>query len=62
MFINAMAKIGWAYELKTVNKDVIDSRMSRTGDGTKTSVWGWADPDQSKDDFEITKIISKKTN
>ena len=61
MFIDFMAKIGWAYDLKTVNKEIIDSRKSRSGDGTETNIWGWADPDQSKSDRNMAKIIAKKS-
>jgi hypothetical protein len=30
-FIDLFAKIGWAYDLKTVDQNIIDTRMSRTG-------------------------------
>jgi len=32
IFINLMAKIGWAYDLKIVSKDVIYQRKLRTGE------------------------------
>lgn len=31
-FIDFFAKIGWAYDLKTVSKEVIQKRMARSGD------------------------------
>ncbi|XP_067938179.1 stearoyl-CoA desaturase 5-like [Watersipora subatra] len=31
IFINLMAKIGWAYDLKTMSKEVIEARKRRTG-------------------------------
>lgn len=31
VFINAMAKIGWAYDLKTMSKEAIEARKRRTG-------------------------------
>ncbi|XP_052756131.1 acyl-CoA Delta-9 desaturase-like [Galleria mellonella] len=31
-FINLMAKIGWAYDMKSVSKEVIEKRKMRTGD------------------------------
>lgn len=34
-FIDLMAKIGWAYELKTASVDMIKKRALRTGDGTR---------------------------
>jgi len=33
-FIDFFAKIGWAYDLKTVSDDVIQKRAGRTGDGS----------------------------
>ncbi|RZC39059.1 FA desaturase domain containing protein [Asbolus verrucosus] len=33
--IDFMAKIGWAYDLKTVSEDMIMKRVNRTGDGTR---------------------------
>lgn len=54
------AKIGWAYDLKTVSKELIRKRAERTGDGTlksstssehhMNSVWGWGDKDMSSED------------
>jgi len=35
MFIDFMARIGWAYDLKIVPKDVVVQRMQRTGDGSR---------------------------
>lgn len=52
-----MAKIGWAYDLKTVTPDMIKMRIDRTGDGTKTNIWGLADPEQSEEDRHNVKII-----
>lgn len=34
LFIDFFAKIGWAYDLKTVSHKVIEDRVKRTGDGT----------------------------
>ncbi|XP_032666273.1 acyl-CoA Delta(11) desaturase-like isoform X1 [Odontomachus brunneus] len=34
-FIDMFAKIGWAYDLKTVASDIVKKRASRTGDGTR---------------------------
>lgn len=33
-FIDFFARIGWAYDLKTVSLDMIERRVQRTGDGT----------------------------
>ena len=43
-FIDFFAKIGWAYDLKTVSADIIEKRAQRTGDGSHP-VWGWGDKD-----------------
>jgi stearoyl-CoA desaturase (delta-9 desaturase) len=33
--LDLMAKIGWAYDLKTVSVDMINKRVQRTGDGSR---------------------------
>ena len=33
-FIDFFAKLGWAYDLKTVSDEMIQKRANRTGDGT----------------------------
>lgn len=40
LFIDLMAKIGWAYDLKTVSPDMVKKRMLRSGDESATSTWG----------------------
>ncbi|KAJ1520947.1 hypothetical protein ONE63_004024 [Megalurothrips usitatus] len=54
-FLDFMAYIGQAYELKSVNQEMIKTRAKRTGDGTHP-VWGWDDKDMTKEDREIAKI------
>nr|AFJ66830.1 Z9 C14 acylCoA desaturase [Chauliognathus lugubris] len=54
VFINAMAKIGLAYDLKFVPEDVVKRRVHKTGDGSH-AVWGWGDKDQTVE--EISKTI-----
>ncbi|XP_075144776.1 acyl-CoA Delta-9 desaturase-like [Haematobia irritans] len=58
-FIDFFAKLGWAYDLKTVSEDIIRKRCQRTGDGTHP-IWGWGDKDQSKDEINGAVIINKK--
>ncbi|TMW54346.1 hypothetical protein DOY81_000619 [Sarcophaga bullata] len=58
-FIDFFAKIGWAYDLKTVSADIIKKRVKRTGDGTH-EIWGWGDKDQPKDEIDAAVIINKK--
>lgn len=57
-----MAKIGWAYSLKTVTDEIIQARKERTGDKTETNIWGWADPDQPREEREQAKIFNNKHN
>ncbi|KAH1024456.1 hypothetical protein HUJ05_003937 [Dendroctonus ponderosae] len=57
--INLFAKIGWAYDLKTVSKEMIEKRVTRTGDGSH-EIWGWGDKDQTKENYESAVIYNKK--
>ncbi|XP_050306599.1 acyl-CoA Delta-9 desaturase-like [Anthonomus grandis grandis] len=57
--INFFAKIGWAYELKTVSKDMIEKRVLRTGDGSH-EIWGWGDKDQTEENYQSAVIYNKK--
>ncbi|XP_015171565.1 PREDICTED: acyl-CoA Delta(11) desaturase-like [Polistes dominula] len=70
--IDGFAKIGWAYDLKTVSHEMIEKRACRTGDGTKyqnvkdqhehnhnNSIWGWDDPDINTEDVQSARIINK---
>lgn len=61
-FIDFFAKLGLAYDLKTVPKDVIHKRVQRTGDGSHNSVnlWGWGDEDQTKQDIDVTMVLKKE--
>ncbi|XP_049775504.1 acyl-CoA Delta-9 desaturase-like [Schistocerca cancellata] len=67
-FIDFMARIGWAYDLKTVPLEMVKRRAQRTGDGTHSSaaeqnhghghsheggVWGWGDRDIPAEDTEL---------
>ncbi|CAH2108187.1 unnamed protein product [Euphydryas editha] len=52
LFIDTMAKIGWAYDLKTVSTDVIKKRVKRTGDGSHKE-WGYE---------EIQELSQEKIN
>lgn len=58
-FLDLMAKIGWAYDLKTVPMEMIKKRVERTGDGTH-HVWGWGDKDQSQEERDGALIMHKK--
>ncbi|KAH8383476.1 hypothetical protein KR009_008883 [Drosophila setifemur] len=60
-FIDFFAKIGWAYDLKTVSTDIIKKRVKRTGDGTHAT-WGWGDVDQPKEEIEDAVITHKKSD
>lgn len=58
IFINCMAYIGQAYDLKSVSTEMIKKRVKRTGDGTH-ELWGWGDKDQSSDE-QTEAVISHK--
>ena len=58
-FIDFFAKVGWAYDLKSVSIDMIRKRVERTGDGTH-HLWGWGDKDQTKEDIADCVITHKK--
>lgn len=59
MFIDFMAKIGLAYDLKTASEEVVKNRVLRTGDGSH-EIWGWGDSDQPKDDINNAIITYKE--
>lgn len=61
-FIDFCAKLGLAYDLKIVPKDVVHKRVQRTGDGSHNSVnvWGWGDKDQTKQDIDVTVVLKKE--
>ncbi|XP_013100667.2 acyl-CoA Delta-9 desaturase-like [Stomoxys calcitrans] len=58
-FIDFFAKIGWAYDLKTVSPQMIRNRVERTGDGSHP-IWGWGDKDQSSEEIKNATILNKK--
>jgi stearoyl-CoA desaturase (delta-9 desaturase) len=58
--IDFFAKIGWAYELKTVSEEMIKKRVLRTGDGSH-EIWGWGDKDQSSEDYQDAIITHRKS-
>lgn len=60
-FIDFMARIGWAYELKSVPEELIKKRVLRTGDGTH-ELWGWGDSDQQKEEIDEALITHQKTH
>lgn len=66
-FIDFFAKIGWAYDLKTVSKEIIQKRIERTGDGTHPHnaadddhLWGYGDNAQDADEMKMIPILNKK--
>lgn len=58
-FIDLFAKIGWAYDLKTVSSEIIEKRVKRTGDGSH-NLWGWGDADQDKVELDAAIITHPK--
>lgn len=62
-FIDFFAKIGWAYDLKTVSAETVRKRVERTGingDEDKHVLWGWDDKDLPQSDREAATIINKQ--
>lgn len=59
-FIDVCAKIGWAYDLKSVSTEIVKQRVERTGDGTH-NLWGWGDKDQSRHEQETAHVTYKHT-
>lgn len=60
-FIDFFAKIGLAYDLKSVTPNIIEKRVKRTGDGTH-AMWGWGDKDLSTEDKENIIVSNKKNH
>lgn len=59
-FIDFFAKIGWAYDLKSVAPDTVAKRVKRTGDGSH-EIWGYGDKDATPEDLESMITLNKKT-
>jgi stearoyl-CoA desaturase (delta-9 desaturase) len=59
-FLNICSKLGLAYDLKSVNEEVIRKRCLRTGDGShpEHAVWGWGDKEMTKEDHEAVEHIT----
>ncbi|XP_076686450.1 acyl-CoA Delta-9 desaturase-like [Andrena cerasifolii] len=55
-FIDFFAKIGWAYDLKVVPRDIVRKRVERTGNGSH-ELWGWGDADQMQEDRDRTVVM-----
>lgn len=58
-FIDFFAKIGWAYDLKSVAPDTIERRVRRTGDGSH-ELWGWGDKDLTPEDAKDVLFVDQK--
>lgn len=58
-FINFFAKLGWAYDLKTVSEDMIMRTMQKTGDGSKYT-WKFGEKYKSFEDYQRTVITDKR--
>lgn len=67
--IDFFAWVGWAYDLKTVPKEIVKQRVLRTGDGTHgqdndhpphehgPGPWGWGDKDIPDENRNVTKTV-----
>ncbi|XP_053980726.1 acyl-CoA Delta-9 desaturase-like isoform X1 [Hylaeus volcanicus] len=56
-FIDLCAKLGLAYDLKMIPRDMVQKRVERTGDGTH-DLWGWGDKDQTQEERDQTLVIN----
>lgn len=61
-FIDFFAKIGWAYDLKTVSAETVRKRVERTGTNSvdESQLWGWDDKDLPQLERETATIINKQ--
>lgn len=65
-FIDGMAKIGWAFERKSVSPAMVARRAAKHGDGSwmshenahKQAVWGYGDNDIPLDDYQELKSMN----
>jgi stearoyl-CoA desaturase (delta-9 desaturase) len=57
--INLCARIGWAYDLKTVPVSLVKKRVERTGDGSH-EIWGWGDRDMTLKEKNLAEVINKE--
>lgn len=63
-------KIKFICSLKTVSHEIIQKRITRTGDGThphstgstSTHLWGYGDKEQDEEEKEMIPILNKKTD
>lgn len=63
--IELFAKIGWAYDLKSVESDMVKRRVERTGDGShskwgKNPLYGWGDKDQTAENRQFATVSYPK--
>lgn len=58
-FIDFCAFMGWAWNLKSIDADVVKRRIQRTGDGSH-SVWGWNDPDQTPEERNMAAVTYRR--
>lgn len=58
-FIDFFAKLGLAYDMKIVPKNVVKNRVERTGDGSH-ELWGWGDSDQTQEDRNQTVVLNSR--
>uniref|UniRef100_A0A8D8XFC9 Acyl-CoA Delta(11) desaturase n=1 Tax=Cacopsylla melanoneura TaxID=428564 RepID=A0A8D8XFC9_9HEMI len=60
-FIDFFARIGWAYDCKTVSPAMVATRAQRTGDGSHKDVWGWGDKDMTSEDKKDATVLHEKS-
>lgn len=61
LFIDVCARLGLAYDLKSVSAEIVEKRVTRTGDGSH-NLWGWGDPEQDPSERKDATISHRKQN
>lgn len=61
LFIDVCARLGLAYDLKSVSEEIVEKRVTRTGDGSH-NLWGWGDPEQDPNERKEATISHRKQN
>lgn len=57
-FIDAFARIGWAYDRKYVSTAMVRRRANRSGDGSH--IWGYGDADIPTEDIYELDLMDRK--
>ena len=60
-FIDGFARLGWAYDRKSVSPEMIRRRANKYGDGSHDNqVWGYGDRDIPNEDLRELEQMNQK--